>query len=160
MDEQPYGGQGSGLLVLVGVLAAVALLAICAGLVLDKAADYKAAAAEQAWAHAAQVNAQANLVDARSAQIGMVATAMSGFVVPMIAMLIVAAMVVGVFLYVDHRNQRRYEAELRASQAYCLGHGDRFYVGETELYVPNAHTRARESAVVIRAGQRDAQKNV
>lgn len=146
MDD--YRDPANGALMLVGVLVAVAILAICTGLVLDKAADYKVAAAEQAWAHAAQVNAQANLVDARSAQIGMVATAMSGFVVPMIAMLIVAAIVAGVFLYVNRRNEQRHQ-ELRELQMRYLTDGEIVYAGETELFIPHARARARESAVAV-----------
>lgn len=138
MDE----GIGAGPLAMIAVLCAVGVLAICGGFVLDRAADYKVAAAEQAWAHAAQVNAQANLVDARSAQIGMVATAMSGFVVPMIAMLIVAALVAGVFFYVNRQNERRHQEMLQQQMAWRRQSGMVTYNGETELYVPHAHTRA------------------
>lgn len=110
----------------LGVFAAIGIIALLvagAGLVISGLADAKEAAADKAWAIAAQTQAQASLQDARTAQIGMVASASTPVILALLGVVTVVALVVVVLVWLDHRSQQRMMAllEMRQSQLYMPG---------------------------------------
>lgn len=153
----PDGG-GGGVYILVAGLAIFAAVAIGVGLVLDKAADYKEAAASQAYAHAAQVNAQANLVDARTAQIGMVAVATTPVLYGIIGLLILFAVVMGVLVFINMRKQRELQQYLpylhtQSQLAHDLT-GDPFLEGQKVVYARRREEVSPHSVRIVYSQQR------
>lgn len=153
------GGGGGGVYILVAGLAIFAAVAIGVGLVLDKAADYKEAAAAQAYAHAAQINAQANLVDARTAQIGMVAVATTPVLYGIIGLFVLLAVSIGVVVFIDRLKQRE------LSQSYVpyrhtasqLAHdltGDPFLEGQKVVYARRREEVSPHSVRIVYSQQR------
>lgn len=145
-----------GSLFLIGV-AVLAIILVGGGFVLDKSAELEAAKAERAMAIAAQTQAQASLIDARTAQIGMVGQAALPYLVALFALLVVAAMGAGVYLYILRRDERmamiQAEVQRYGQQQYGQPAG-RLYQEQTELLIPSAPAYTREPVRTVAVVER------
>jgi len=142
------GGDGVDFLVRIGGIFVViaGALAIMGMILLRTIENIGKAKAEHAWARAAQLDAQANLVDARTAQIGTVAAGMFPYLVIALCFLAVAAAVVAVILYMDGRAKERHTLQLQ--------------YGTTELWIPGEPIRFGENGRNARIPYRPVQTAV
>jgi hypothetical protein len=102
------GGCGESAVRLAMVLtlgsAAVGFVAILVIKSVEKAA---AAKTSEAWARAAQLDAQANVIDARTAQIGTVLAGIAPYLLAVVAFFAFALVAVAMFIYMDARAKER-----------------------------------------------------
>lgn len=119
VNEGPGGLATFAMVATVG-MAAVALIAL---LVMKQAEKVARAKTSEAWARAAQLDAQANMIDARTAQIGMVADAALPYLFGLFAVLVFAVVLVGAWIYFDHRASERHAREMAFRQSQLnMGH--------------------------------------
>ena len=161
VDPEGGGLGGFGGVAIAGTLVIGAIATI--GMLLIKAQEKAAlVAAEKEWARAAALQARADMIDARTAQIAVVGQGILPILFAIFGALCFAAIIVGVLYFLDRRARERQELFLLQQQLQQLQAASQLYMPQTDWQGvgDGISYRSRQENVARNAGKQSHGQDV